>query len=98
MKSITVQELAALPSPVVIDVREPDEFASGHAPSAVNIPLSQLAQRLDEVPTAGPVHVICQLGGRSAQATEALASRGVDAVNVTGGTSAWVSAALPVDR
>ena len=98
MKSITVQELAALPSPVIIDVREPDEFATGHAPAAVNIPLSQLGGRLDEVPTDQPVHLICQVGGRSAQATEALASRGIDATNVTGGTTAWISAALPVDR
>ncbi|OUD88004.1 hypothetical protein BC477_08415 [Clavibacter michiganensis subsp. michiganensis] len=42
--------------------------------------------------------MICQSGGRSARATEALAARGVDAVDVEGGTSAWISAGHSVDR
>jgi rhodanese-related sulfurtransferase len=88
MSRITVDQLAALDSPVLIDVREPDEYAAGHAPGAVNLPMSQLDARADEVPTDAPVHVICQSGGRSARATEALAARGVDAVDVEGGTSA----------
>lgn len=71
MSRITVDQLAALDSPVLIDVREPDEYAAGHAPSAVNLPMSQLDARVDEVPTDAPVHVICQSGGRSARATEA---------------------------
>lgn len=98
MKSITVTDLAADPTATVIDVREPDEYASGHARGAVNLPLSQLGGRLDDVPTDRPVHIICQSGGRSAQATEALASRGWDAIDVIGGTSAWIAARLPVDR
>jgi len=98
MSRITVDQLATLDSPVLIDVREPDEYAAGHAPGAVNLPMSQLDARVDEVPTDAPVHVICQSGGRSARAAEALAARGVDAIDVEGGTSAWISAGHPVDR
>ncbi|CAQ01817.1 rhodanese-like domain-containing protein [Clavibacter sepedonicus] len=98
MKSITVHDLAAATGATIIDVREPDEYAGGHARSAVNVPLSELGERLDEIPTDQPVHVICQSGGRSARATDALAARGIDAIDVTGGTSAWIDADLPTDR
>ncbi|OUD88003.1 tRNA 2-selenouridine synthase [Clavibacter michiganensis subsp. michiganensis] len=54
MSRITVDQLAALDSPVLIDVREPDEYAAGHAPGAVNLPMSQLDARVDEVPTDAP--------------------------------------------
>jgi rhodanese-related sulfurtransferase len=98
MKSITVQQLAATTGATIIDVREPDEYAASHARSAVNVPLSELGERIDEIPADQPVHVICQSGGRSARATEALTARGIDAINVTGGTSAWIDADLPTDR
>ena len=98
MNQITVDQLAALDSPVVIDVREVDEFAGGHVPGAENLPLSQLDDRLGDLPTGAPVHVICHSGGRSARATTALAAQGVDAVDVEGGTSAWIAAGNPVDR
>jgi rhodanese-related sulfurtransferase len=96
MNQITVDQLAALDSPVLIDVREPDEFAGGHAAGAVNVPMSQLGERLDEVPTDVPVHIICHSGGRSARVTEALAGRNVDAIDVAGGTSAWIASGHPV--
>ena len=64
MKNITVQQLAALPAPQLIDVREPDEFGAGHAVGAVNVPLGSLASASlpDESAT---VYVICQSGARS---------------------------------
>ena len=98
MNQITVDQLAALDHAVVIDVRETDEYADGHVPGARNVPLSQLQDRLDEVPEGSPVHVICQSGGRSARATAALAAHGIDAVDVEGGTSAWIAAGKPIDR
>ncbi|MGW8429673.1 rhodanese-like domain-containing protein [Curtobacterium citreum] len=97
MQQITVDQLATTPDAHVIDVREPDEYRTGHIPGATNIPLSQLGDRLGEIPTEVTVHVICQSGGRSARATEALAAAGVDAINVAGGTSAWTGAGHPVD-
>jgi rhodanese-related sulfurtransferase len=95
MQQITVTQLAALANPVVIDVREPDEYAGGHAPGAVNIPLGQLEDRLSEIPATEDVYVICQSGRRSALATDALVARGFSATNIDGGTSAWIQAGLP---
>ena len=76
----------------VIDVREPDEYTGGHVPGAVSIPLATLADHLDAFATDGPTYVICQAGGRSRRACEFAAAHGIDAVNVAGGTGAWVAA------
>lgn len=88
MNRITVDQLTALEAPTLIDVREPNEYAAGHAPSAVNLPLSEITNRVDDVPPEGPVHIICQSGGRSAQATAFLTDRAINAINVEGGTNA----------
>ena len=81
----------------LIDVREPHEYAEAHAPGAVLIPLGEVAERIDEVPTDRPVYVICRTGRRSATAVEHYRQRGIDAVNVAGGTLAWIEAGQPVD-
>ena len=81
----------------LIDVREPGEFAAGHARGARNIPLGQLADRIGEVERAGTVLVICQSGNRSKAGRALLLRQGVaDARNVAGGTEAWRAAGLPV--
>ena len=97
MRRITVKELASTAHPVLIDVREPDEYAGGHVRGAINIPLGQLRSRMPDVPSAPDVHVICQSGRRSAQATEILTAEGVRAINVDGGTTAWIQAGLPTE-
>jgi rhodanese-related sulfurtransferase len=79
----------------LLDVREDDEWAAGHAPDAVHLPMSQLIARLDEVP-AGPLAVVCKVGGRSAQVTAFLAQRGHDVVNVSGGMLAWQAEGRPM--
>jgi rhodanese-related sulfurtransferase len=96
MNQITVDQLSALDQPALIDVREADEFAAGHAPGAVNVPLSELHARAQEIPADGDVYLICQAGGRSAQATAFLGARGVNAINVTGGTNAWIRSGHPI--
>ena len=73
----------------VLDVREPHEWDEGHAPGATSIPLSELNERVGEVPTDRPVLVVCHSGMRSARATDALRGVGVDARNVVGGMLAW---------
>jgi rhodanese-related sulfurtransferase len=82
----------------IIDVREDDEFAAAHVPGAHHIPLGQVVDRIDEVPRDGTVFVICARGGRSAKAVEHYRNQGIDAVNVAGGTLAWIDAGHPIDR
>jgi len=90
---IDVDELAArLPDgPTLIDVREVDEYEQAHVPGAILLPLSELGERLDEVPGGAPVLIICKSGIRSMRAAEALAHRGHDVANVAGGTDGWVA-------
>ncbi|MGT2801528.1 Rhodanese-related sulfurtransferase [Streptococcus henryi] len=73
----------------LVDVREADEFAAGHVPGAVNLPLSEFAGRYTELAADKPYHIICQMGGRSAQACAFLDAQGYDVTNVDGGTVAW---------
>jgi hydroxyacylglutathione hydrolase len=91
VREVTVDEVRGrAPGVAVIDVREPEEFASGHVPGAFNLPQADLATRLDEVPRDHPVFVICQGGFRSLRAAQFLSQRGYsDVASVKGGTEAW---------
>lgn len=82
----------------LFDVREPDEYEEAHAPGAVLVPLGEVPERVGEFPTDRTVYVICKSGGRSAKAVEHLRANGVDAVNVAGGTMAWIEAGNAVDQ
>jgi rhodanese-related sulfurtransferase len=83
---------------LLIDCREPDEFAHARIPGAVLVPLSTFADEIDAALVAGrQVLMQCRSGGRSARATAYLRSRGVDAVNVAGGILAWAAAGLPIE-
>ncbi|EWM14761.1 MULTISPECIES: rhodanese-like domain-containing protein [unclassified Kutzneria] len=82
---------------VLLDVREDDEWAAGHAPQAIHIPLGELAERIGEVPQdSGEVYVVCRMGGRSARATMYLNQSGWDAVNVAGGMQVWHQQGFPL--
>jgi rhodanese-related sulfurtransferase/molybdopterin-guanine dinucleotide biosynthesis protein A len=96
---IDVAELDALRAAgaPLIDVREEDEFAAAHVPGARLIPLGEVPARVDEVPTDRTVYVICARGGRSGKAVEHYRAQGIDAVNVAGGTLAWIDAGLPTE-
>ena len=96
MKSITTAQLAERSDTPLIDVRERDEFATGHVPGAVNLPMSELGDLLHELPD-GAFDVICQIGGRSARVVEALEARGYDATNVDGGTAEWIAEGRAVE-
>ncbi|MDA9472791.1 rhodanese-like domain-containing protein [Enterococcus sp. 5H] len=80
-------ELKLGEKPEILDVREKTEFATGHIPSAKNLPLSKISSY--KVKENKSVYVICQSGMRSRQAVKQLKNRGIDAVNVRGGMSAW---------
>ncbi len=80
----------------LIDVREDDEWVAGHAERAQHLPLTQLAERLDELPADDPVYLICRSGGRSARATAWLNQNGFTATNVAGGMGEWQERGLPL--
>ena len=69
---------------MLLDVREDDEWAAGRAPGAVPVPMTQLAERLEDVPDGAPVYVICRSGGRSARAPAYLNPHGWAVVYVAG--------------
>jgi len=82
---------------VLLDVREPNEYAAGHAPGAVSIPMGEIRGRLADLPhTDGPLPVICRSGARSQKVAEYLATQGIEATNVAGGTTAWAGAGKPL--
>lgn len=99
MKAITTTELAALGNDItLVDVREVDEFDNARVVGAINVPLSELQTRVDEVPSDTTVYVMCLSGGRSAKAVAWLEQQGRDVVNVLGGISQWDLDGLPVVR
>jgi rhodanese-related sulfurtransferase len=75
----------------VIDVRESDEYGRGHVPGALSVPLGTVPDRLDLFRGDAPVYVICQTGRRSWRACEFAEANDIDAVNVAGGTTAWIA-------
>ena len=87
-REIDVEELAErlAEGVVVIDVREADEYDSGHVPGALFVPLSELEQRVDEVPSGEPVLRACNY----------LAPLGRDVTNIAGGTMAWIDSGRDV--
>jgi rhodanese-related sulfurtransferase len=85
--------------PVLLDVRELNEYIEVRAPGAVLFPTSAFVARLGELPPDRPLLVICHLGNRSAAVVGYLARIGrTDAVNVAGGMDAWARAGLPLRR
>ncbi len=83
---------------VIVDVREPQEFTSGHIARAINIPLGQIAARSQELKKykEKPVILCCASGARSARAAAMLRKEGfTDVRNLAGGMSAWRGANLP---
>jgi glyoxylase-like metal-dependent hydrolase (beta-lactamase superfamily II)/rhodanese-related sulfurtransferase len=82
---------------LLLDVREPEEYAHGHIPGAVNIPQAELATRLQELPRDRAVLITCQAGYRSRRAAQFLMQTGFERVtSVRGGTEAWQAAGKPL--
>ncbi|MEV8532198.1 rhodanese-like domain-containing protein [Streptomyces sp. NPDC051211] len=96
--TVGVDALAA--DSFILDVREDDEWTAGHAEGALHIPMSEFVARFGELTEAAEdgrrVHVMCRVGGRSAQVTQYLVQQGVDAVNVDGGMQVWEATGRPV--
>ncbi|HET8994441.1 MULTISPECIES: rhodanese-like domain-containing protein [unclassified Rhodococcus (in: high G+C Gram-positive bacteria)] len=81
----------------VIDVRELDEYIQVRVPGVTHIPLSEFVARVEEIPAAETVYIICAVGGRSLQAADYLSGRGINAVSVAGGTDGWQQSGRPVE-
>jgi rhodanese-related sulfurtransferase len=83
----------------VLDVREPAEFAEGHIPGSVNIPVRTLAQNLDQIPTDQPVVVSCKSGLRAALAAPTLSMLGYNNVRVFPPSyMGWEAAGMPIEN
>jgi rhodanese-related sulfurtransferase len=99
-ENVSVHDLAAAieRGEPVVDVRTPVEYAAGHVPSAVLVPMQLIPQRYDELRGHdAPVFVICEVGSRSWQVVQFLESVGIAAVNVGGGTAEWRAFGWPME-
>ena len=80
------------PDAYLLDVREPDEWAAGHAPGAHHLPMNEIPARMAEVPTDVEVVVVCRAGGRSGQVVNYLTNQGWDNLrNLDGGMQSWAA-------
>jgi rhodanese-related sulfurtransferase len=95
--TVSVEQIP--PGAFLLDVREDNEWAAGHAPGAHHVPMHDLPARITEIPTDSDVVVACRMGGRSAQVTAYLVQQGWGNVaNLAGGMWAWEAAGRPVQR
>ncbi|HEV7126428.1 MAG TPA: rhodanese-like domain-containing protein [Ktedonobacterales bacterium] len=84
---------------IILDVREPDEWADGHIAGATHIPLGSLGQRIAELDPSQEIIAVCHSGVRSTSAVRALQRIGFTQVkNLAGGMLAWVQDRLPVSK
>lgn len=88
-----------LPGLTVIDVRTPGEYAAGHLPQALNIPVDQLDRALPALrQLSGELLVVCASGARSENACRSLAGHGIRAMTLSGGTQGWAGRGHALDR
>jgi glyoxylase-like metal-dependent hydrolase (beta-lactamase superfamily II)/rhodanese-related sulfurtransferase len=81
-----------------VDVRRVQEYANGHAPNTINLPLDRLSREIDKLHPDKPTYVICQSGYRSTLGTSILENAGFKEIyNVIGGTKAWMDAGLEIE-
>lgn len=97
---LSINDLAGrLETVTVIDVRSANEWADGHLPGALHIPLGYLAERAGSIPAGRPIVVQCQSGGRSSIAASVLEQLGfANVTNLSAGIAAWAAAGLPIEK
>ena len=84
--------------PLVVDVRQPEEFRTGHINGAKLIPLGELNRRMKELPKDKEIICMCASGNRSRSATRMLLHEGYNAVNMSGGMASWARSGLSVKK
>ena len=87
-------DLLAARNALVLDVRQPAEWKTGHIEGAVHIPLAKLSDHLRRLPHDKTIVTVCRSGHRSALAARTLARNGHDVLNLRGGMNAWARAGL----
>lgn len=104
MRQVDIDELAVRIAQAsgrgvaLVDVREPMEYAEGHVPGALSIPMGRLPARSADLDRTNPLYVICRSGNRSAAMVDLLTGQGFEAYNVAGGTQAWVASGRPIEN
>ena len=102
LPSLSAQELSeklkTSERPLVIDVRQPEEYREAHISGAKLIPLGELGQRIKELPQGKEIVCVCASGSRSSSATKMLAGAGYTVLNMNGGMGAWQRSGLPVKK
>jgi rhodanese-related sulfurtransferase len=95
---VEADEAAALAEAgaLLLDVREPFEWSTGHVPDSFHVPMGDLAAWAVELPRDRRIVVVCRSGNRSWTVAEALIGAGFDAVNLAGGLQAWAADDLPL--
>jgi len=91
-------KLGEKPKPLVLDVREPSEYAAGHIAGSTLMPLPQLSSRMSELPKDREIICVCASGSRSGSAARRLMSNGCIVLNLSGGMSGWQHAGLPIRK
>lgn len=84
--------------PLILDVRQPDEFHQGHIAGAKLFPLNELYRRMGELPKSREIVCVCATGSRSKSASKILAKEGFAVFDVQGGMLAWRHAKLPMQK
>ena len=84
--------------PIVIDVRQPEEYRSGHIAGAKLIPLGDLSRKMKNLPTSREIVCVCASGNRSHSATRTLVEAGYNVYNMKGGMRSWRTAGFPVKK
>jgi len=84
--------------PLVVDVRQPGEYHTGHINGAKLIPLGELSGRLKELPKNKEIVLVCASGSRSRSATKMLVREGYEAVNMNGGMISWSRSGLSIKK
>lgn len=87
---------------LVVDVRKPEEYAEGHLPGAINVPIDEIEERLDDLPVGRPMVTYCTMkhpgNSRGERAAEKLRDLGRDARALDGGFTEWKALQMPVQR
>ena len=101
MNGIPSVSVDQVPDPIpdellVVDVREPMEWTHGRIDGSVHIPMSELVERVGEIPNENQVLVVCKVGARSARVAGYLVQSGYEAFNLDGGLLDWVAAGRPL--